>query len=450
LEANFAPVPARPVAGAYLEIRRRWKAGDAVTLKFDFGLRVVSGAREAAGKVSLYRGPLLLAWDQAANAFDADGIPPIDLSRLTEAVVSIPTNSASGINPPAWLHVELPVGQGTVLRLVDFASAGASGTPYRSWLPATMPPPPPAFTMYPRDGERIRPGTTLFRWRGAKGLTNLGYRVEISADDVFSRIVLATNLPNVARADLNAAGSAGAPGSNRWWRVITIGPQGESALEVPPARYTLDADAPAPAQPPANKVGPNGELILHSLRSDAAPKFGMVDVSKHESSNAEGTQVNGRDQMLAYSLAAWPEEDFTVAVRVRIREMPKGRLGQIFCAWTAGMDDPLRLVVEKGRLFACIEAGQVYGTAGVPISQGTWHQVAAVKSGSTLRLFVDGQEAGSRAVPEFTATTSQKCALGGNPKFGGNEFLAATFADFGLWERAFSPGEIERLKSRVD
>ena len=101
LQANFTPVPERPVAGSYLEIRRRWKAGDAVALKFDFGLRAVAGANEAAGKVSLYRGPLLLAWDQAANAFDADRIPAVDLARLTEAVVSIPTNSVlASIRPP--------------------------------------------------------------------------------------------------------------------------------------------------------------------------------------------------------------------------------------------------------------------------------------------------------------------------------------------------------------
>jgi len=245
-------------------------------------------------------------------------------------------------------------------------------------------------------------------------------------------------------------GETSALGSDRWWRVITISPQGETAAEVPPARFRLDPDAPAPMVSPSNKPGPKGELILHSLRSGAAPKFGMVDSSKHESSNAEGTQVNGRDQMLVYSLAVWPEEDFTVAVRVRIQEMPEGRPGQIFCAWTAGMDDPLRLTVEKGKLFARIEAGQVYGTAGVPISEGTWHHVAAVKSGSTLRLFVDGQDTGSCAVPEFMTTTSRNCALGGNPRFSGNEFLAATFADFGLWERALSPAEIQRLASPAD
>ena len=152
--------------------------------------------------------------------------------------------------------------------------------------------------------------------------------------------------------------------------------------------------------------------------------------------------------MLVYAVPAWPEEDFTVAVRVRIDEMPRGRVGQIFSAWTANMDDPLRLAVEDGKLFARIEAGQVFGTAGTPISTGTWHHVTAVKRGATLKLFLDGQPADSCAAPEFITTATRDCALGGNPKFTGNEFLAAAFADFGLWERALSPAEVERFVSQ--
>jgi hypothetical protein len=332
--------------------------------------------------------------------------------------------------------------------LVDFASAGGAGTHYRSWLAASEPPPPPAFTLHPRDGERIRPGAIQFQWRTARSRTNLSYRVEISAEADFAKILLATNHPNAARMTIDLAANPNAPGADRWWRVITVGPHGETAPDVPPARFTLDPNAPAQMLPPPTKPGPNGELILHSLRGEAAPKFGNLSPSRHESHDAEGTQVNGRDQMLVYSVPVWPEEDFTVAVRVRINEMPKSRLGQIFSAWTAGMDDPLRLAVENGKLFARIEAGQSFGTEGTLISIGTWHHIAAVKSGTTLKLFLDGQPAGSCAAPEFTATAARDCALGGNPKFTGNEFLAAAFADFGLWEHALSPAEAQRLTSQ--
>ena len=78
--------------------------------------------------------------------------------------------------------MDLPAENGTKLRLVDFASAGAAGTRYRSWLPAAKPPPPPAFTQYPRDAERVRPGPVQFQWRGARRAADLSYRFEIAGD----------------------------------------------------------------------------------------------------------------------------------------------------------------------------------------------------------------------------------------------------------------------------
>ncbi|MBI4325703.1 MAG: glycoside hydrolase family 127 protein, partial [Chloroflexi bacterium] len=53
---NQAEVANAP-AGRYLELNRLWQKGDVIGLDFDMGLRFVTGDREAAGKVSLYRGP---------------------------------------------------------------------------------------------------------------------------------------------------------------------------------------------------------------------------------------------------------------------------------------------------------------------------------------------------------------------------------------------------------
>jgi len=62
------------------------------------------------------------------------------------------------------------------------------------------------------------------------------------------------------------------------------------------------------------------------------------------------------------------------------------------------MDDPLRLAVQNGKLFARIEAGGNFGTPGVPIEIGRWHRVCAVKRGESLSLFLDGQPAGTVAL----------------------------------------------------
>src|SRR5438093_1282733 len=81
-------------------------------------------------------------------------------------------------------------------------------------------------------------------------------------------------------------------------------------------------------------------------------------------------------------------------------------------------------------------------TAGGRSEAARWCVVAATTRGETLTLVLNGRAIGSCAVPEFTNTQAQDCALGGNPHFTGNEFLAARFADFRFYARALSNEEI--------
>ena len=128
------------LAGTYHSMNRRWKAGDRVTLDFDFGLRTLSGEKEAAGKISVYRGPLLLAFDQRQNDFDEDGIPPLDLEKFGEAK-EVPFLKGTDSDPlRPWMLLDFAAVGGRSVRLCDYASAGATGTRYRSWLPASKSP----------------------------------------------------------------------------------------------------------------------------------------------------------------------------------------------------------------------------------------------------------------------------------------------------------------------
>jgi hypothetical protein len=68
----------------------------------------------------------------------------------------------------------------------------------------------------------------------------------------------------------------------------------------------------------------------------------------------------------------------------------------------------------------------------------------AVKQASTLKLYLDGKPAGTCPAPEFSTTQAKECALGGNPHYSGNEFLAAGFADFHFYGRALNPAEIRQ------
>jgi DUF1680 family protein len=122
-----SPVP----AGRYLALDREWRPGDVITLGLDMSPHVWVGEREAAGKVSVYSGPLLLAYDRQYNSMDPDDVPPLSAHNIQHMRLHAP----EGAHQP-WMQATIDCEAGQQLVLVDFASAGSAGTPYRSWLPA--------------------------------------------------------------------------------------------------------------------------------------------------------------------------------------------------------------------------------------------------------------------------------------------------------------------------
>jgi DUF1680 family protein len=125
---NGAPVENVP-AGSYCRIDRVWTPGDRVAIRFDFSLHGWIGHWECDGRTSLYRGPILLAYDRRYNAMDPEAIPAVNPRSLAPV-----PQSWTRWMPPAML-VAVKAETGTELRLVDYGSAGEGGTPYASWLP---------------------------------------------------------------------------------------------------------------------------------------------------------------------------------------------------------------------------------------------------------------------------------------------------------------------------
>jgi DUF1680 family protein len=116
--------------GTYLRLEREWKDGDVVELRLDMSPHYWMGEREAEGKASVYRGPILLAYDPRFNTMDAEELPTLDAGRLTLEPVTWERE------PRPWVLFRARSGGGEVL-LCDFATAGAAGNPYRTWLPMT-------------------------------------------------------------------------------------------------------------------------------------------------------------------------------------------------------------------------------------------------------------------------------------------------------------------------
>ncbi len=114
--------------GQYLTLTRSWKPGDAVEISLDFTPRYWVGERECSGLTSIYRGPILLAYDPRFNT-----IAPADLPALDARSLQLVPYRWDGPLGPILLF-DIAVAGGRVLRLCDFASAGADGSAYRTWL----------------------------------------------------------------------------------------------------------------------------------------------------------------------------------------------------------------------------------------------------------------------------------------------------------------------------
>ena len=116
-------------AATYLVLDREWQVGDKIELELDMSLHYWVGERVCEGKVSIYRGPILLTYDRRLNTMDPDEIPALDATAMKGRLISN-TDSL-----PTVVRVEYTASDGCKLRLCDFGSAGEGGSPYRSWLP---------------------------------------------------------------------------------------------------------------------------------------------------------------------------------------------------------------------------------------------------------------------------------------------------------------------------
>jgi len=447
--------------GSYLALDREWKAGDQITLKLEMRVRYEPGDLDQFGKVSLYRGPILLARD---DRFKTDAELKVDISKLSEAKV-MPLNEqtaqAAGPYKP-WLVVDVPSADGKMLRLIDFANAGATtieGKPissYETWLPADGIRPPAPVTWQPADRSKVGPGAIRFVWRRpATEATDRRHTVVIADGPDFDDVVLLCGektggwmlVPQEEAKKLD-------PHTPYCWKVIARNQHGQSESIAPLKQFVVDPTAPPlVGNWPYGQREPDQMVTEAPLQGDVKPAYGELLRAKgwKPAPGPDGTtngaiELDGKDSMIKYKLPMFPEEDYTVSICVSVTRMPSTHYGQAFSAWAAGMDDPLRLVVQGGKLYARIEAGVGYGTEGFPLKTDTWYHVVGVKQGQKLVLYVDGKAHSTANVPRTIASIATDFAIGGNPNYSGPEFLPAKLAHLKFYARALSADEVKQLR----
>lgn len=87
--------------------------------------------KEATDKVAIYRGPVLLAYDQRYNSVDPVDIPTLQPQHLRNSeLIAVDQDQLP------WIFLRVKNDSSHDLILCDFASAGAAGNPYCSWFSA--------------------------------------------------------------------------------------------------------------------------------------------------------------------------------------------------------------------------------------------------------------------------------------------------------------------------
>ena len=148
VRVNGKPVKQAPAADGYVAITRPWSSGDRIELQFKLEPRVVVGDHKNQGKVAVLYGPLVLAADEAllgveSRNLNAVSVAGADIAALgvtpepaPDSVKSWPGAQVFRVNAKARKPVgNLKAGAPLQVRLIPFADAGRTGSPYKVWLP---------------------------------------------------------------------------------------------------------------------------------------------------------------------------------------------------------------------------------------------------------------------------------------------------------------------------
>ena len=136
--SNIAGIKAQP--NTYWLLRQTWSRTQTITLDFAIPTRVINGEGVNAGRIAVARGPVVLTVDELYNP---DGVPISALAlaaRQPQLKTSLTYRDADGFPVYETDAVvsqdteKYKVGEKVTLRLVPFASAGASGTQFSVWL----------------------------------------------------------------------------------------------------------------------------------------------------------------------------------------------------------------------------------------------------------------------------------------------------------------------------
>jgi uncharacterized protein len=137
-----------PAIDGYVALNRTWKQGDRIDLHFTMEPRVVVGDHKNKGKLAVLYGPLVLAADQALLEDTKRSLNFLSVSGTNLPTLGVTAEPAPDL-VKTWPGAQVfqlnaiasksgkggSAGDPLHARLIPFADAGGTATPYKVWLP---------------------------------------------------------------------------------------------------------------------------------------------------------------------------------------------------------------------------------------------------------------------------------------------------------------------------
>ncbi|MBI4894188.1 MAG: LamG domain-containing protein [Candidatus Aenigmarchaeota archaeon] len=143
------------------------------------------------------------------------------------------------------------------------------------------------------------------------------------------------------------------------------------------------------------------------------------------------------------SVAFWENKDWTISAWVNRKGTPSPQYSIISWADTSGSNDGWGLELTSGGL---VEFGDyamstyIYSTSALSVD--TWYHVVVRKSGTTIKMFVNGVEQGSKSHTSTFTQGSQEFVIGARKEPGFDRFCKCVLDDIRIYQRAMSDTDI--------
>ncbi len=435
--------------GIYLPLSKMWKTGDTIRLDLGMGRWTLRGDVDVDFKTSLYHGPILLAWDQSRNAKDFKDFPLLDFKTLKMTPLTGEPKTAADRHFPPMVAFEVSAdGVNEPVVLCDFASAGAMGSEYRSWLPMENTGPASFSLLSPAQGILSEENPPTLRWGSAGSKMQYIYRLWEEGEEVpeYDPSLLEGIIGMEQRECSIVWRKTLDPTKIYYWNIYARALDGQLSpsrngpweLQLSPnavprgTRHFRDA---LDGQPQPEREN------LSEAKTDKpfvdAPEIAGESTGWTATEDSEGKPNGailfepGRKGMIRYEIpSGFPNGAFTISLKFRADDLKIDRMQQIVSGWCESMDDPIRLTLQGGKISARIEAGGGFSTPETPITQGKWYAAKIVKAPDRLRLYLDGNPVGETPLAISRPTSAKTIALGGNPNYPGDESFCGAVDEF--------------------